>query len=205
MRVRYFFGAILILLATFWAGAGTARADSISFSVGNGAATGMGNIGGNPFYDALFLTGHSGTLDLSPGASATIWLSDFDFQVGFTGADSAGPHKGTITYLVTLDGVTHVVNQPYVLDVGYYTDTLTLLPVDEMFTLGPSRQVLLQVDPLGPITSGDRSTGGVEGVFSLDPVPEAGTLVLLGLGLLGIGAVLKRHSASEGEAPAQRV
>jgi len=33
----------------------------------------------------------------------------------------------------------------------------------------------------------------------------AGTLVLLGLGLLGIGAVLKRHSASEGEAPAQRV
>ena len=179
--------ALAAVLLTFclW-GSRAARADNYTFSIGNFSRSNIGNVQGTTGYDGLTLTGDNGSFSLNPGASVTLPISSVFFDVGYTGANSAGPTTGTAAFSVTLDGVMQIFNLPFTVDIGAYYDTLTLSSNSLDFDLGHPGSVSLTSLQFGPLASGGPAYGALEGTFSASAVPEPAGLTLFGIGLLGI-------------------
>ena len=171
-----------------------AFADSVSVSY---SSTSLG-----PFSfqaDTFSLTGQSGVLTLDSSVLTTAAINTAVFFTGDSGTFS-GTESGTLIYGLTLDGVTQAVGQ---------MATWTITPSQDTFvSVGASSPVLFNTAQgswlvtldgysLSSTTIGLTQTTATSADFV--PVPEPGTLALLGSGLLLVAGKLRRK-AVQGQA-----
>ena len=183
------FGVAALLALGLW-GASAAQADNYTYSAGTFRQSNIGNVQGAEGYDGLTLTGTHGSFGLNPGSSVTLPLSNVFFNVGYTGANSAGPANGDASFAVTLDGVTQIINLPFTVNIGMYTDTLTIGSNKLNFNLGNSGSVSLTAVQFGPLASGGPASGTLNGTFKASPVSEPASLAMFGTGLMLLGGVM---------------
>ena len=164
-----------------------AFADSLSVSYSST------NVGPFSFQaDTFSLTGQSGVLTLDSSVLTTAAINTAVFFTGDSG-NFSGTESGTLVYSLTLDGVTQLVGQ---------MATWTITPSQDTFvSVGASSPVLFNTAQgswlvtldgysLSSTTIGLTQTTATSADFV--PVPEPGTLALLGSGLLLVAGKLRR-------------
>ena len=157
------------------------------FNVSTGISKPVLGSASNPFMDLVSVDISSN--NASP-ASLQIFLTDTNFTASVPGfkADIGGTTMGTVKYKTYLDSG----NNPF--------GTSTLL-TDATYQTGPfsgsAASGLLSLSGLYSLTQEIDITHAYAGVTSFDaaiaPVPEPGTMVLLGVGLLGLAIYGKRR------------
>jgi len=164
-----------------------AFADSLSVSYSST------NVGPFSFQaDTFSLTGQSGVLTLDSSVLTTAAINTAVFFTGDSG-NFSGTESGTLVYSLTLDGVTQLVGQ---------MATWTITPSQDTFvSVGASSPVLFNTAQgswlvtldgysLSSTSIGLTQTTATSADFV--PVPEPGTLALLGSGLLLVAGKLRR-------------
>ncbi len=200
------FASLAFVVLCFVSSAAHAGTVTLNFSTGTFQQTGIGSVPpGGPF-DILSVTARTGTVTLAPGVPITAAINGFTFTVGDTGEGSLGLLVNSAApRSMTLGGVTMTITQPFTVLIGETADTLTFQNGPTVsFNLGALG--IVDVTPLGlaPIVAPiGVTTGTLNATFVLrgagTAIPEQTTMLLLGTGLVGVGAaVRKRRTANKG-------
>jgi hypothetical protein len=138
--------------------------------------------------DTFSLSGESGTLALDNASSVDLGVNDATFTVAF---GTGGTENLTLSYDLTVDGVTHTVSQS--------ATWMITAPGDNFVTVAASAPVLfvtgagsweVTLDAYAfPITASGTSTLSTPATFI--PTPEPASMMLFGTGLLAMGGVIR--------------
>lgn len=150
--------------------------------------------------DTFSLSGESGTLTLDSVSSVNQGVNKATFTVGF---GPSGTENLTLSYGLTVDGVTHTVSQS--------ATWLITAPGDNFITLAASAPVLfvtgagsweVTLDSYAfPITHLGTSTLSTPATFTPTPftsTPEPASIMLFGTGLIAIGGLIRNGRKRSG-------
>jgi hypothetical protein len=162
---------------------------------------GLGNSGvgneGHDNFDFLLGDSHSASnfVDSAGGSFVTI-INPLTFIQGFTGLGSEGLHEFSFSQLLTVNGQTQQINILGSLLVGD-NDTISILSSEPLLFQFDTFTVSASVLPVTLLGADTDVFGALCARFEVapncNPVPEPGTMFLLGTGLAGIAARLRKR------------
>lgn len=177
----------------------SAKADPIVVRTGGFSLQNLGNNGtGVSGLDSLIGAAASSSHIINGTGSFIALLNPLTFTTGFTGDGSGGSYLFNISQLLTINGQTQTLNLAGRIDISQFVDSIHILSTAPLTFTFNTFSVSMHVIPTDIIGIG-------EGVFRGDlkahfvvtsecnPVPEPATLTLLGLGLAGAAAKIRRH------------
>ncbi|MCA1948028.1 MAG: PEP-CTERM sorting domain-containing protein [Armatimonadetes bacterium] len=158
-----------------------APAVTLSFSATDFQIDKLGWDGTQPGnYDILTGTGLSGSVSVPYGVPTPIATHDLVFDVGINSQNAWTPSPYSVSYDLTIEGVTKTITHQVNVKIGL-TDDLDILPVSTVFHT--SKGIVVYTSNLVSFRAADSGQHYKQLTGQLETVPEPATLALAGLGL----------------------
>lgn len=202
MRLLTKAGLGLAILLVSIAIAPAAKADPITIQSSNFNLQGLANTGGGANgADSLIGSAASSVHTINGAGSFVTTLNPLTFITGFTGIGSGGDHPFNFSQQVTINGQTQNLDIFGSINISQTVDTVHIISSAPLTFNFSTFSVAVNVIPMD--IAGVGADGGVfcdvlQAQFIVTPncpttVPEPATLSLLGLGIAGVAAKLRRR------------